>query len=134
MCEFDSSRNSVGGPETSSLACHLNLPVVAVAVDRRWAAGEPRAKLGGGNGDCRIDKLTSVAGGGGMIDAQQVAEADCECGSATDDEKKVDERTKPTTATQKEEQIKTLVFQPNSLFLVVFFPSGKSSWPGCVVG
>lgn len=48
--------------------------------------------------------------------------------------KKVDERTKPTTATQKEEQIKTLVFQPNSLFLVVFFPSGKSSWPGCVVG
>lgn len=51
-------------------------------------------------------------------------------------EKKVDERTKPTTATQKEEQIKSLVFQPNSVFLVCYslFPSGKSSWPGFVVG
>lgn len=62
-----------------------------MAADRRWAAGEPRAKLGGGNGDCRIDKLTwtDSGGGGWILDAQQVAEADCESGSAP--RKKVDE-------------------------------------------
>lgn len=42
-------------------------------------------------------------------------------------------RTKSTTATQKEEQIKSLVFQPNSEFLV-FVLTWMSSWPGSLVG
>lgn len=46
------------------------------AVDRRWSAiehtgYEPRTKLGGGNGECRIMNLTSAAGGEGILDSQQ---------------------------------------------------------------
>lgn len=55
-----------------------------VAVDRRVVClVSHERKLGGGNGDGRIDNLTSVAGGEGILDshAVAVAETDSESGA-----------------------------------------------------
>ena len=88
----------------------------------RPSASEPQAELGGGNGDCRVDNLTSAAGGEEILDshAVAVAETDSESGpwrgrrrgrrlvNATQAAPK--KRTKPTTATQKRSGSKVCCF------------------------